>query len=171
MTYRPHLAKGKSSFVQGLRIGCRYYELRLVDCGKKTCRACNTPDGRHPSHGPYWYMRATRPGSGRKRPSIYLGKELDTARFVMKDGSINWDAVDNKPPPIAPAPAPPDDRQGAPPGDSRGAAHVEKLEQELLQANHAGDATADVQGADAGAARPQRPNLLKRLFRRRNSLT
>jgi len=71
----------------------RVYERSIVDCGKANCSRCNSPAGRRPSHGPYWYLCATHGGAWRR---VYLGRILDTSRFIAPDGSVDWLAVSNR---------------------------------------------------------------------------
>lgn len=67
----------------------RTYESRLVNCGKRNCSYCHPPDLLpRPTHGPYWYLCGTRNGRWSR---IYLGKNLDTSRYVNDDGSIDWE--------------------------------------------------------------------------------
>jgi hypothetical protein len=70
--------------------GGRTYESRLNDCGNLKCRRCGGAGPRHPSHGPYWYLCVC---INSKWVRIYLGKQLDTARFVDQVGGIDWEAV------------------------------------------------------------------------------
>jgi len=73
-----------------LRQGGRTYEQRLNDCGKANCRKCGGDGARQASHGPYWYLCVLL---RHKWVRIYLGKELDTARFVDATGEVDWEAV------------------------------------------------------------------------------
>jgi len=68
----------------------RHYEARLNDCGKVNCSKCGGAGRRTPSHGPYWYLCVQSRGQWRR---IYLGKELDTARFITSNGRVDWDAI------------------------------------------------------------------------------
>ena len=70
--------------------GGRTYESRLNDCGKVNCLKCGGEGQRHPSHGPYWYLCLNVRGAWVR---IYLGKDLDTKRYVTPDGQIDWEAV------------------------------------------------------------------------------
>ncbi|MBA7695814.1 hypothetical protein ES703_104453 [subsurface metagenome] len=79
--------------VNAFSIGSRHYEQRFNDCGKINCNKCGGSGPRHPSHGPYWYLCVLAKGAWRR---IYLGKELDTTRFVNDDGTIDWAAVKQK---------------------------------------------------------------------------
>lgn len=84
-------APGSSSaIVTVFRQGRRTYERRYVDCGKQNCRRCTTPTGRVASHGPYWYLCFARKG---KWFRVYLGKVLDTSRFITAAGDIDWNAI------------------------------------------------------------------------------
>jgi len=84
--HSPHSA----TVSQRLRSRGYTYELLWVNCGKPACRSCNgesravdLPRG----HGPYWYLLA--PCRGRPR-RLYIGKNLDTSKFINPDGSICW---------------------------------------------------------------------------------
>jgi len=68
----------------------RTYESRLNDCGNLKCQRCGGDGPRHASHGPYWYLCVN---INAKWVRIYLGRELDTTRFVAPDGQIDWDAI------------------------------------------------------------------------------
>lgn len=48
------------------------FQLRLVTCGKSSCRK-GCAAGR-PSHGPYWYAIRWNPETGKSR-TVYVGKE------------------------------------------------------------------------------------------------
>lgn len=81
----------RSCLVDSFRQGRRHYEHRLVNCGKQNCGNCNPPGKTSaPSHGPYWYLCAQRRGRWRR---VYLGKNLDTTRYIDKDGFVDWDAL------------------------------------------------------------------------------
>lgn len=71
----------------------RHYEQRLVDCGKIACTKCGGDGARHPSHGPYWYLCVSR---GKRWTRLYIGKELDTRKFIGPDGSVDWSRVANR---------------------------------------------------------------------------
>jgi len=79
--------------VAAFEVAGRHYEARLNDCGKINCRKCGGAGRRHPSHGPYWYLCVMSRGSWRR---IYLGKDLDTTKYVDPTGHIDWAAVRNK---------------------------------------------------------------------------
>lgn len=122
--------------------GHRTYERRYVDCGKDNCQRCNRPGGRLPSHGPYWYLCVPRKG---KWFRIYLGKQLDTTKFVDKNGNIEWDLVKHAKARRAANVAPETDCPGqedmidqkhpaAKPRARRGPAHVKRLEDNLEMA-------------------------------------
>ena len=83
----------------------RVYESRLVLCGKRNCTKCFPPGGMpRPSHGPYWYLCGQRRGRWSR---LYLGRQLDTQKFVAADGSIDWDnakrphSIPGRPPGLA----------------------------------------------------------------------
>jgi len=66
----------------------------LTSCGKENCSKCSgepevAGDGLKVEwgHGPYWYMRFVR---GRMRKWVYIGKDLDTRRYVTAAGTIDW---------------------------------------------------------------------------------
>ena len=77
--------------VTRFREGPRVYERRYVDCGKANCSKCSSDHGRYPSHGPYWYLCATFEG---KWIRIYLGRDLDSFKFVLPDGNVDWKQID-----------------------------------------------------------------------------
>lgn len=79
-----------SAVVTTFKQGKRTYERRYIDCGKQNCRRCTTATGRVASHGPYWYLCFARKG---KWFRVYLGKVLDTSRFITPAGDIDWDAI------------------------------------------------------------------------------
>jgi len=66
------------------------YEQRWVDCHRKNCSRCSTFPSRTPSHGPYWYL-CIRADRGWRR--VYIGKVLDTGRFRLDNGDIDWPAL------------------------------------------------------------------------------
>jgi len=70
--------------------GHRTYERRYIDCGKPNCRKCTQPGGRVPSHGPYWYLCVPRKGKWFRQ---YLGKNLDTNKWIDKNGNVDWEAI------------------------------------------------------------------------------
>ena len=76
--------------VRSLPVGLRTYEQRYTRCHKPSCSVCQSQSGPIKGtigHGPYWYL-CFRHGKGWTR--IYLGKNLDTAKFVLPDGSIDF---------------------------------------------------------------------------------
>lgn len=76
--------------LQTVKCGCRIYELRLNRCGKPKCRVCYPPGGAGdgmPGHGPYWYMQVTQGALFRR---FYIGKDLDTSKYVNADGQPDW---------------------------------------------------------------------------------
>lgn len=83
-----------SALVSSFRHKGRFYEHRLVSCGKPNCTRC-FPPGRPPvpSHGPYWYLCAQR---NRRWRRVYLGKELDTERFANNTGGVDWHKVGHR---------------------------------------------------------------------------
>ena len=83
----------RSHIVRSVPLKTRRYELRYVECGKPNCRPCtrvNPNSPIPPGHGPYWYLIVTTQGTKR---SIYIGKELDTMKFITPEGWIDWDAI------------------------------------------------------------------------------
>jgi len=78
---------------QLVHVGKRIYERRFQLCHRANCGTCYPQPGARaarPGHGPYWYLLARRGGKLRR---IYIGKLLDTARYVLPDGEIDWAAV------------------------------------------------------------------------------
>jgi len=73
-----------------LEVGSRTYELRWVCCRKTNCKKCYTPNGWVPSHGPYWYLCYS---TARKTHRLYIGKNLNTQKYIGADGRINFGAV------------------------------------------------------------------------------
>ena len=76
--------------VQTVVCSSRTYELRYNRCGKTNCQSCyhrSLDYSGPPGHGPYWYLCVTRKGRSKR---IYIGKTLDTSRWVLPDGSIDW---------------------------------------------------------------------------------
>ena len=63
------------------------YEQRLVTCGKPNCTRCNGDRAKIKGHGPYWYLCYVQKG---RWVRLYLGKNLDTNRFRLPDGELNW---------------------------------------------------------------------------------
>lgn len=93
MSHERGAPSNKGMIVQTLTVGTRSYEQRYQLCHKQNCRVCYGPDkpvGIPPGHGPYWYLVLMK---GTKRVRLYIGKELDTARFVKPGGEIDWAAV------------------------------------------------------------------------------
>lgn len=71
----------------------RTYEQRFTRCHKLNCTICFPTTQPWPNtvgHGPYWYL-CFHHGKGWTR--IYLGKVLDTNRFILADGSIDFEAI------------------------------------------------------------------------------
>jgi len=85
------------NLVTSFKVKNRTYERRLVDCGKSNCQRCGGDDTRKPSHGPYWYLCIARKS---KWYRVYLGKELDTGRFIKADGRIDWEAIRHRKPQV-----------------------------------------------------------------------
>lgn len=76
--------------VKTIVVGIRTYECRYNRCGKKNCRVCYHRSPEYcgpPGHGPYWYLCITQKGRWRR---LYIGKELDTAKFIKPDGAVDW---------------------------------------------------------------------------------
>lgn len=90
MTSEPDSSRTKSAIVSAFQTNGRHYESRLVNCGKVNCQKCGGSGPRHPSHGPYWYLCITHNGRWYR---IYLGKDLDTTRFVTDRGNVDWPAI------------------------------------------------------------------------------
>ena len=70
----------------------RVYELRYVRCGRLNCHTCFNRGVSYcgpPGHGPYWYLCATRKG---RTVQIYIGKILDTSKYMTPEGDIDWAA-------------------------------------------------------------------------------
>lgn len=84
----------RSALVTKFKVANRTYERRWVDCGKPNCQRCTGPDRRIASHGPYWYLCIPR---NKKWFRVYLGKNLDTQRFILENGRIDWDKIRRKP--------------------------------------------------------------------------
>lgn len=85
-----------SMIVQAIDVGGRHYECRLNRCGKRGCRVCDSaiaPPGKAPGHGPYWYLVAQSRGKTRR---LYIGKELDTSKYVTPGGFIDWHGYRNR---------------------------------------------------------------------------
>lgn len=108
MTPIPDPGQGPT-LVQRVDTGGHVYELRRVDCGKPNCSFCNLPGGRRASHGPYWYHVARR---GHKWLRLYIGKTLNTGKFLTPDGKIDWNKVSRRPGHDAPQERPSNDPPG-----------------------------------------------------------
>lgn len=78
----PDPGKGKA-VVESFKFKGRIYELRRNACGKRNCNTCS---GTIPRHGPYWYLCTPWGGKWRR---IYIGKDLDTTKFIDKDGNVD----------------------------------------------------------------------------------
>lgn len=83
----------KNPLVCSFRQGARSYELGRTDCGKSNCSGCSLPMGRKASHGPYWYLCAVRDGKWKR---VYLGREIDSTKWILPDGQVDWAAIDAK---------------------------------------------------------------------------
>lgn len=94
---QPEPGVGKA-VVESFRFHGRIYELRKNSCGKKNCTVC---DGSRPAHGPYWYVCISRHGRWRR---VYIGKDLDTAKFVNDQGLLEIPTKKDRP--IEPCPTP-----------------------------------------------------------------
>jgi len=93
MTHPEHRTPRESMVVQRLEIGIRTYENRYTLCHRPNCTVCYGRQEDYvgpPGHGPYWYLCVT---TGRRWTRIYIGKVLDTNRFILPDGSIDWPQV------------------------------------------------------------------------------
>lgn len=93
----PEPGVGKA-VVESFRFHGRIYELRRNSCGKSNCTVC---DGNRPAHGPYWYVCISRRGRWRR---VYIGKELDTSKFVNAAGVLEVPLAKDRP--RAPCPTP-----------------------------------------------------------------
>jgi len=92
-THRQGEPSANAMVLQVVHVGDRTYEHRLNRCGKRNCTICYPPDGSgpvRPGHGPYWYLCLPW---RKKWLRIYIGKNLDTARFALPDGSTDWGAI------------------------------------------------------------------------------
>jgi hypothetical protein len=81
-----------SMVLQVIDVGERHYELRYNRCGKSNCRVCVGAKELRPGppgHGPYWYLCFTASGCWVR---LYLGKELDTKRWVTAEGQVDYAA-------------------------------------------------------------------------------
>jgi hypothetical protein len=88
--------RGEGMTIQTLEVGDRLYEQRMNRCGKRICRICYPPGGSGdgvPGHGPYWYMCLQVKGKFRR---FYIGKTLDTAKYVGADGRVDFAAYKNR---------------------------------------------------------------------------
>jgi len=90
MTHPQHSPSREAMVVQRLEVGLRTYENRYTLCHRRNCSVCYGRQEDYvgpPGHGPYWYLCVT---TGRQWTRIYIGKTLDTSRFILPDGSIDW---------------------------------------------------------------------------------
>lgn len=90
MNSEPPRPRRTSAVVNALETCNRRYESRLIDCGKIRCSRCGGAGDRHPSHGPYWYLCFTHAGRWHRQ---YLGKTLDTNRFITSSGNLDMTAL------------------------------------------------------------------------------
>lgn len=82
--YSPGPDPGTGKAVQeSFKFKGRIYELRRNSCGKRNCRTCRGRDARH---GPYWYLCVPYGGKWRR---IYIGKDLDTTKYIGQDGKVD----------------------------------------------------------------------------------
>lgn len=79
-----------SAVAESFYVNGRRYISRFADCGKENCKRCGGAGVRRASHGPYWYLCVTIDG---RWVQIYLGKNLDTTRFVTAQGNIDTAAI------------------------------------------------------------------------------
>jgi hypothetical protein len=82
--------------IQTVDVEGRHYENRLNRCGKPNCTICYPPGGSAdgaPGHGPYWYLTVMMKG---KFHRFYIGKTLDTRKFVGPDGTVDVNAYRNR---------------------------------------------------------------------------
>jgi hypothetical protein len=78
---------------QRLDVGIRSYELRYTICHRRNCTTCYGRQEDYcgpPGHGPYWYLCVVH---ARRWTRIYIGKTLDTTKFILADGAIDWATI------------------------------------------------------------------------------
>ena len=95
MEKEPRMSSPKM-IAQRIQAVGRTYELRHVRCGRQNCSTCYHRGLNYagpPGHGPYWYLCTTR---GSRTVQMYVGKILDTAKWMTADGSIDWAAYKNR---------------------------------------------------------------------------
>lgn len=63
------------------------YEGRFNTCGKSNCKRCNPATGPVTGHGPYYYLCKTIRGKWFRQ---YLGRTLDTSKYRLPDGELDW---------------------------------------------------------------------------------
>jgi len=83
--------KHTSAVVESFWVHNHRYISRYADCGKPNCKRCGATGPRNASHGPYWYLCFTDE-HGRWQ-QIYLGKTVDTSRFVTSQGNLDLAAI------------------------------------------------------------------------------
>lgn len=82
----PGPLKGKRT-VHTIKDRGAVYEQRFNTCGKANCKRCNEALDTIVGHGPYWYLCMTYKG---RWVRLYLGVTLDTSRYRLPDGSLDW---------------------------------------------------------------------------------
>ena len=93
MTHPQHSPSHSAMVIQRVVVGLRTYECRYTLCHKPTCKTCYGRQEDYigpPGHGPYWYLCVT---TGRRWTRVYIGKTLDTTRFIRPDGEIDWPQI------------------------------------------------------------------------------
>jgi hypothetical protein len=93
MIHPQHSTSHPRMVIDRIDIGLRTYELKYTLCHRRNCATCYGRQPEYdgpPGHGPYWYMCVPH---GRLWTRIYIGKELDTHKYVLADGTIDWAAV------------------------------------------------------------------------------
>jgi len=78
------------ALVQSIAIDGRRYQERMTRCGKSNCSRCYHLNRSFYGHGPYWYMMVKIDRSWRR---VYIGKILDTTKFVDADGRPDLSAI------------------------------------------------------------------------------
>lgn len=92
MSGRQGVPSANSMVLNRIQTNGHTYELRQNRCGKRRCSVCygtKALAAGRPGHGPYWYL-VLQTARGVRR--IYIGKALDTGRYIMPDGSIAAEA-------------------------------------------------------------------------------
>lgn len=76
---RPVITPHKSrEVVRREQNGYMTLQLEKVNCGKATCKKCQSG----PAHGPYWYAYWKEGGKTRSK---YIGKQLEGADLIQPD--------------------------------------------------------------------------------------